>query len=224
MQDTNNYEEIRKLCVKLNIDPTQLLLLESIVQGKEDDYKIIRELNNHPHIHNHNIEILVRRNYVSIVQDKIQYTFLDVIKQQLIIGFEDLVANTQNLQGLFTKSEDEESFITRMYDKFPKGVKIMNKYPVKSGLTAFSKKLTRFIKEHKYNLETIEIAFDLYISRANQNRWEGATMAEYVIYRRESGGDERSFLEAYCEEAKDYKKEDIVNTISGQISMFDRRL
>lgn len=216
-----NYKEVKELCQKLEIDPTQLLLLESIVQQKEDDYYIIKNLNNHPNIHNHNIEILCKKKYIYIVQDRIQYTFLEVIKQQIPIGFEDLRANSDNLKGLFSKTEDTESFINRMYDKFPKGVKIMGRYLVRSGLTAFSKKLSRFIKEHKYSLETIEIAFDLYISRANQNRWEGATMAEYVIYRKD-GSDERSFLEAYCEEAKDYKKEDIINTISGQISIFSK--
>lgn len=214
-----NYKEVKNLCQKLEIDPTQLLLLESIVQQKEDDYYIIKNLNNHPHIHSHNIEVLCRKDYISIVQDKTQYTFLEVIKQKILVDFNDLVAR-ENVSKFFEKTENSGNFISRMYEKFPK-IKIPTSgKPLRSGETEFTTKLERFIKEHKFSLETIEKAIDLYIVRGNQNNWQYAQTAGYFVYKRVEKGSEISALEGYCEEAKDLKKEDMVNTIAGQINMF----
>lgn len=214
------YEEVKKLCNELKVDFNQLFILKSISDKAEDDYDNIIKLTNRLDIHKHNIEVLCNKKYVQIMFQNNQYSFIDVVKEQIPVGFENLKL-TELTNSVFTPVEKIESFCERMYEKFPKGVKIMNRYSVRSGLSAFEKKLERFIKEHpRISLTTIEMAFDLYINRANLVKWEGCTTAEYVIYRKE-GSSERSFLESCCEEAKDLKKEDIVNIISGQTNLFN---
>lgn len=215
--------EIIKKCNQLKIDPTQYYILKTIHNKSEDTYLLLISIINHNIVFKRHLHLLIEKNYVKVIKNNIEYKFIDIIKQQILINFCDLVFNYENtlLKDLFEPIEESISFNARMYEKFPKGIKIMNKYLVRSGFSAFDKKLTRFINEHKhFSLETIELAFDLYISKANMNRWEGATIAEYVIYRKD-GTSERSFLESFCEEVKDHKKEDIINNISGQISMFD---
>lgn len=213
------YEEIKKLCNELKVDFNQLFILKSINDNAEDDYQNIRELTNRDDVHKHNIEVLCNKKYVQLVVENNQLSFIDVIKCQIPIGFEHLKLSV-TISKLFTPVEKIDTFCERMYLKFP-AIKIpTSRKPLKSGLTEFSSKLNRFIKEHKFSLETIEKAIDLYIIRGNQANWQYFQTAGYFIYKRVEKEGETSALESYCEEVKDMKKEDIVNIISGQINLF----
>jgi len=209
------YEEIRENCNQLKVDFNQFFILKSINDRAEDDYDNIRELTNRDDIHKHNIEVLCSKKFVQIVFENNQLSFIDVIKEQLPLGFENLTL-TSSVRSIFTPVEKIETFCERMYSKFPK-VKIPTSGSnLQSGENDFTKKLTKFMKEHKFSIETIEKAIDLYIYRGYQNNWQYFQTAGYFVYKLGNS----SKLEEYCEEVKDLKKEDVVNIISGQINLF----
>jgi hypothetical protein len=215
------YNKIKNKCVELNIDFNQFFILKSLHDNAEDDYHLIKNnLIKNEHKFNLDIEYLCKKEYICVLRADKQLSFIDVIKQQILLGFNDLIINKDKLKGVFDVVENVQSFCSRMYNKFPTGIKVMG-YPVRSGESEFNKKLERFIKEHKFSLETIEIAFDLFIARAKQTNYtSGFSLAGYFVYKRDGNGSESSRLEAMCEEALSYKKEDLVSLVSGQTNLF----
>lgn len=209
------YEEIKTLCNQLQVDFNQFFILKSINDFAEDDYLNIKELTKRDDIHKHNIEVLCSKKYIALVFENNQLSLIDVIKEQIPVGFENLML-LDNAKTFFTPVEKTETFCERMYSKFPK-IKIPTSGSnLQSGEMDFVKKLIKFIKEHKFNNDTIEKAIDLYIYRGHQNNWQYFQTAGYFVNKLGSS----SKLEEYCEEVKDFKKEDMNNIISGQINLF----
>jgi len=219
------YKQIKDKCVELDVDFNQFFTLKSLHDNAEDDYYLIKNnLVKNDHIHKLNLEYLCKKQYICIVKDKVQLTFIDIIKQQILLEFNDLIINKDKLIGVFDKVEDVRSFCSRMYDKFPSLIIPTSKKQLKSGETEFNKKLERFIKEHSLvSLDTIEKAFDLYIARGRQSNWQYFQTAGFFIYKLIEKGSESSALESYCEEVKTMKVDEMINIISGQINLFDER-
>lgn len=221
----DNYNKIKDKCIELNIDFNQFFILKSLHDNAEDDYDLIKNnLVKNDHKFNLDIEYLCKIQYICIARDKLQLSFIDVIKQQILLGFNDLIINKDKLKGVFDDVENVQSFCSRMYEKFPRLVIPTSKKQLRSGETEFNEKLNRFIESHNFSLETIEKAFDLYIARGIQAKWEYFQTAGFFVYKKIEKGSETSALESYCEEAKDIRAEDMIITISGQISIFDKRL
>lgn len=206
-----DYEKI-KLC------PTKYFLLRSIVSRNEEEYSIIKELVQDINVFKHYLDILYINKYIVIQFDKEIISFADCIRQLKVIEFENILGTdlSKNLFKDITKSISVDEFCTNMYNKFP-DIKIPTSgLKLRSGESNFTKKLKKFLKEFKYNQDTIELAIDIYIRDFSQKRWEYAQTADYFVFK-----DSNSKLESYCELVKNHNKEELFNNISGQIGMFD---
>ena len=126
--------------------------------------------------------------------NRIEYIMLTEKGQEIVDSFIDTeyVENTPNVDFV-----DE-------YRTIFSPAKASGGRPIKGSKAACSKKLERFMKEHKdISKEDILQAAKNYITKMSKQNYSYVTCADYFIYKRKNDGVEVSLLEAEVELVKE---------------------
>lgn len=168
--------------LELEITPNQYFIAWCIQEQKKDLFEKLLQIDNEDKIKN-DLYKLYTKGFINC--ELCEVNTFDFSK----IKVENLFSKNKEIKTDFT------IFATRLYEKFPKGVK-SGGYLVRSGFTDFEKKLRKYIETHKtHTFEIIEKAFTIYIEKSKRNNWQYMKLAGYFINK-----EGVSTLESLCEE------------------------
>lgn len=127
---------------------------------------------------------------------------VELSENQLIIITEYYkIENLFKRQLLNEKDVKKLDWIDEWYNLFPAGVKTGGKHYIKSSKNSCETKLLKFIREYKFNKDTILKATQNYINDCKNNNYEYMSTAPYFIYK-----DNNSILSGYCEQLLENNK------------------
>jgi hypothetical protein len=186
------YEIVADNLIKYSITPNQLVLLNIIAEGDEAEYMNYVDIENREEIVKHDIYTLWKKSYIENDNSD---------KNRLVFKFQELHITELGNSILTNKplkatkyNSDFDSFVDEYYALWPNKVVTGNTL-VKSGLSTCKQKLFTFIKETKYDRETILKATQTYINVCKSNGW-GYMKTAYNFIKKDS----ESVLKDYCEQ------------------------
>lgn len=110
-----------------------------------------------------------------------------------------------NETNIIDKKQSEfEEFMKKYMEIFPEKVYSGNSLPVRSNPKLCKSKMISFIKEYKYDYETILKATESYVKKCKQGNYNFMKTSYYFIKK-----DGESILETYCQEVLSKPKDNI---------------
>lgn len=188
-------KQIWQICRENNLTADQFFVMY-FIDDKEILNTVVNSINNFYELHQN----LHRRNLIRFMSadmdnyNRIEYIELTDLGQAIVDSFIDpgYVDNSPNIDFV------EE------YRNIFSPAKSSGGRPIKGSKAACSKKLERFMKEHKdVSKEDILQAAKNYITKMSKQNYSFVTCADYFIYKRKNDGVEVSLLEAEVELVKE---------------------
>lgn len=171
--------EAEKLA-ELQLTPNQYCLAYLIHYKEKDQFKMFKTLYKKELHFKEDLLTLATKNYLKTSNN----------------DFTKIVFDESTIEGIFSSEEtisDWDIFVEKFRDLFPTGIKSGGFY-VKGSSKDCSKKLNLFIKEYKFNEETILKATENYVKRSRTKGYSYMKLAVYFILK-----DKISVLASECE-------------------------
>ena len=185
----NVYEIDLNILLETGLTPNQVILLNIV--NKKDEVSYIKYLDIDRHeIVRHDLYTLYKKDYLKNIND-FRYTFkfseLEISKKGIAFLNNEEISTKKNIAF--------DEFIDTYFKLFPEKIYTGNGLPVKSNLKLCRSKMLSFIKEYKYDYETILKATERYVNISKAGGYGYMKTSYYFIKK-----DSESILQSYCEE------------------------
>lgn len=185
----NSYEIKIDDLVNYELTPNQYVLLNIIYSNNEVEYISYLDIDRQD-ILRHDLYVLYKKDYI-LNHSTTNYTFkfseLEITQKGIDVIDKKVVRAVKT-------NDDFDAFVNEYYNLWPEKIHSGN-YLVKSGLKTCKEKMLRFVKEYKYDRDTIIKATKEYINICRKNNYCYMKTAYYFIKK-----DSESILQTYCEQ------------------------
>lgn len=190
------YEIDLNILSENGLTPNQIVLLNII--NNKDEVSYIRYLEiDREDILKHDLYTLYRKDYLLNEQNdnyKFKFTELEISEKGIAL------LNNEEVNTKKQLAFDE--FMDSYFKLFPEKVYTGNGLPVRSNLKLCKSKMLAFIREYKYDYETILKATEKYVKISKSGGYGYMKTSYYFIKK-----DSESILQTYCEEVLDLPKD-----------------
>ncbi len=185
----NVYEIDLNILLETGLTPNQVVLLNIVHKKDEVSYIKYLDIDRHE-IVRHDLYTLYRKDYLINVND-FRYTF----KFSELEISEKGIAFLNNKEVSTKKNIAFDEFMDSYFKLFPEKIYTGNGLPVRSNLKLCKSKMLSFIKEYKYDYQTILKATEKYVNISKAGGYGYMKTSYYFIKK-----DSESILQSYCEE------------------------